>query len=160
MLNPGDTAPDFTLPDAEGNEVSLASLLEAGPVVLYFYPADFTPGCTAQACMVRDLHSELTAAGLRIAGVSPQKPASHAKFAEKFGLPFTLLCDTTKSVAKQYGAVWPLGIAFRRVTYLVDTDRRITDVVTADLAIGKHKAFVQRAIEGQSSEQVQAGADS
>lgn len=147
MLKPGDTAPDFTLPDANGDQVSLASLLNAGPVVLYFYPADFTPGCTAQACMVRDLHGELTSAGLRVAGISPQKPQSHAKFAEKFGLPFTLLCDTDKSVAKQYGAVWPLGVAFRRVTYLVDQDRRIVDAVTADLNIGRHKAFVKRAIE-------------
>ncbi|MEM9661561.1 MAG: peroxiredoxin [Planctomycetota bacterium] len=147
MLKPGETAPDFSLPDASGELVSLASLIERGPAVLYFYPADFTPGCTAQACMVRDLHGELTAAGLRVVGISPQKPASHAKFAEKFGLPFTLLCDTDKSVAKRYGAVWPLGIAFRRVTYLVDQDRRIIDAVTADLNIGKHKSFVRRAIE-------------
>ena len=147
MLKPGDTAPDFSIPDAHGDEVSLASLLETGPAVLYFYPADFTPGCTAQACMVRDLHSELVAVGLQVAGVSPQKPASHAKFAEKFGLPFTLLCDTDKSIAKRYGAVWPLGIAFRRVTYLVDQNRQIVDAVTADLNIGRHKTFVKRAIE-------------
>ncbi|MEO0630933.1 MAG: peroxiredoxin [Planctomycetota bacterium] len=147
MLKPGDTAPDFTLPDANGDRISLAALLEDGPVVLYFYPADFTPGCTAQACMVRDLHGELVAAGLRVAGISPQKPASHARFAEKFGLPFTLLCDTDKSVAKRYGAVWPLGIAFRRVTYLVDQNRQIIDAVTADLNIGRHKVFVKRAIE-------------
>ncbi len=156
MLTAGDTAPDFTLPDAEGNDVTLASLLESGPIVLYFYPADFTPGCTAQACMVRDLHSDLTGAGLRVAGVSPQKPASHKRFAEKFRLPFTLLCDTDKGVAKRYGAVWPLGIAFRRVTYLVDRDRRIIDTVTADLNIARHKAFVRKAIERQQKVQVEA----
>ncbi len=156
MLTPGDTAPDFTLPDAAGNEVSLASLLETGPAVLYFYPADFTPACTAQACMVRDLHGELAAAGLRVAGISPQTPASHKAFADRFNLPFTLLCDADKTVAKRYGAVWPLGIAFRRVTYLVDRDRRIVDAVTADVRIARHKAFVERAIERRG----QAEADS
>lgn len=146
MLHAGDSAPDFSLPDADGLNVSLASLLDPGPVVLYFYPADFTPACSAQACMVRDLHGELASAGLRVAGISPQKPASHRKFAEKFNLPFTLLCDADKAVARKYHAVWPLGIAFRRVTYLIDRDRTILDAVTADLNIDRHRSFVQRAI--------------
>lgn len=150
MLAPGLAAPDFTLPDADGKDVCLSQLLSDGPVVLYFYPADFTPGCTAQACMVRDLQSDLASAGLRVAGISPQKPASHRRFAERFQLTFTLLCDTTKSVARSYDAIWPLGIAIRRVTYLVGTDGVIIDAVTADLNIGRHKAFVTKAIESSA----------
>ncbi|MEO1584607.1 MAG: peroxiredoxin [Planctomycetota bacterium] len=151
MLTPGETAPAFTLPDAEGHDVSLASLIEAGPVVLYFYPADFTPGCTAQACMVRDLHGDLASAGLRVVGISPQGPESHARFAEKHELPFTLLCDTDKSVAKAYGATWPFGLAFRRVSYLVDRAGTISDAVTADLSIGRHRSFIERAIAAASA---------
>jgi peroxiredoxin Q/BCP len=117
-----------------------------GAVVLYFYPADFTPGCTAQACTLRDMHSEVQRAGLRVVGVSPQSPESHGKFREKHQLPFTLLSDRHKTVIKMYGVNGPLGIGVRRATFLIDSGRRIRAVVLADFRIGRHAEFVQKAV--------------
>ena len=95
--------------------------------VFFFYPADFTPGCTRQACVLRDLHSEIASAGLSVVGISPQSPASHAKFKTKYQLPFVLLSDEQKTVIKMYGVNGPLGIGVRRATYLVDASRRVRD---------------------------------
>jgi peroxiredoxin Q/BCP len=116
-------------------------------MVLYFYPADFTPGCTRQACALRDLHSDIQRANLRVVGISPQDPESHAKFRSKYQLPFTLLSDPDKAVIKMYDVDGPLGIGVRRATYLIDGNRRIRDAILADFIIGKHAAFVSRAIE-------------
>ena len=80
MLKAGERAPEFTLPDETGTDRSLTELLSSGAIILYFYPADFTPGCTRQACKFRDLHTEMQRAGLRVVGISPQGPDSHAKF--------------------------------------------------------------------------------
>ena len=146
MLNVGERAPEFTLPDATGTDRSLTELLSTGAIVLYFYPADFTPGCTRQACVLRDLHDEIQRAGLRIVGISPQSPESHAKFRDKYNLPFVLLSDQQKAVVKMYGVNGPLGIGVRRATFLVDGSRRIRDVVLADFMIGRHAEFVRKAI--------------
>src|SRR5271170_4458466 len=83
MLPIGGRAPEFTLPDQDDQRVSLSTLLRHGPLILYFYPADFTPGCTREACSIRDLHVEIMGAGLDVAGVSPQSPETHRKFREK-----------------------------------------------------------------------------
>lgn len=147
MLGIGETAPDFTLHDHRGGRVSLGDLLARGPLVLYFYPADFTPVCTAEACMFRDAHADLAEAGVTIAGVSPQGTDTHAKFADKHKLPFPLLADKDKAVVKAYRANGPFGLGVRRVTYLIGADRRIMDAVRADLGVGRHRAFVKRAIE-------------
>jgi peroxiredoxin Q/BCP len=146
MLIAGDRAPEFTLPDETGTDRSLTELLSSGAVVLYFYPADFTPGCTRQACVLRDLHDEVQRAGLRVVGVSPQSPESHAKFRAKYNLPFVLLSDEHKAVIKMYGVNGPLGIGVRRVSFLIDGGRRIRDSVLADFMIGKHADFVRNAI--------------
>ncbi|HUK03194.1 MAG TPA: peroxiredoxin [Steroidobacteraceae bacterium] len=142
MLRVGDRAPEFTLPDQDGRDVSLSSLIGKRRLVLYFYPADFTPGCTREACSLRDVHAELDRAGLAVAGVSPQGPESHRKFREKHHLPFALLADTDKSVAKMYGVVGPLGIGVRRATFLIDQGRTIRACVLADFRIAKHEQFV------------------
>ena len=84
MLAMGARAPEFTLADQDGRNVSLSTLLRNGPLILYFYPADFTPGCTREACALRDLHAEILQARLDVAGVSPQDPASHRAFREKY----------------------------------------------------------------------------
>jgi peroxiredoxin Q/BCP len=84
MLPIGGRAPEFTLPDQDDQNVSLSTLLRHGPLILYFYPADFTPGCTREACSIRDMHTELLEAGLDVAGVSPQNTESHRKFREKY----------------------------------------------------------------------------
>src|SRR6202048_2839139 len=100
MLPIGGRAPEFTLPDQNDQSLSLSTLLRRGPLILYFYPADFTPGCTKEACSIRDLHEAIQGAGLAVAGVSPQSPETHQKFREKYKLPFTLLSDTEKVVVK------------------------------------------------------------
>lgn len=146
MLTPGTTAPAFSLPDQDGRERSLSGLLADGPLILYFYPADFTPGCTKEACDLRDLHAEILASGLRVVGVSPQSPDSHRRFREQHDLPFMLLSDVSKSVIKAYGVDGPLGFGVRRATFLIDGQQRIVDAVLADLRIGRHQAFVARAI--------------
>jgi peroxiredoxin Q/BCP len=146
MLAPGERAPEFTLPDQDNRERSLTSLLGDGPLILYFYPADFTPGCTAEACTLRDLHTEIQHAGLRVVGVSPQQPESHRRFRDKYALPFTLLSDPDKTVIRMYDVNGPLGIGVRRATYLVDQARMIQDAVLADFRIGRHEEFVRTAV--------------
>ena len=147
MLTVGERAPEFTLPDETGRDRSLTELLNgAGAVVLYFYPADFTPGCTRQACSLRDLYAEIRKAGLLVAGISPQSATSHAKFRDTYNLPFTLLSDQHKAVIKMYGVNGPLGIGVRRASFLVDGGRRIRDTVLADFMIGRHADFVCKAV--------------
>jgi peroxiredoxin Q/BCP len=104
VVETGQPAPDFTLPDQNGQEVTL-SQLRGTPVVLYFYPRDDTPGCTTEACAFRDARRDYEAAGARVLGVSPDDVKSHQNFAGKYRLPFTLLADTEKKVCKRYG-VW------------------------------------------------------
>ncbi len=104
MINEGEPAPDFTLTSDAGERVSLADF-RGKPVVLYFYPKDDTPGCTAQACGIRDAYGEFERAGAVVLGVSPDDAAEHVKFKEKYGLPFTLLADPEHEVAERYG-VW------------------------------------------------------
>lgn len=102
-LQPGDTAPTFTLPDADGNEVSLAGH-KGRKVIVYFYPAALTPGCTKQACDFTDNLELLTGAGYDVIGISPDKPEKLAKFREKESLKVTLLADPDKQVLEAYGA--------------------------------------------------------
>jgi peroxiredoxin Q/BCP len=103
VVEEGKPAPDFELESDAGEKVSLASL-RGKPVVLYFYPRDDTPGCTTQACGIRDAYGEFQRAGAVVLGVSPDKVDSHVKFKTKYELPFTLLADTDKEVAQAYGA--------------------------------------------------------
>ena len=146
MLDVGTRAPEFTLPDQDGRDVSLTTLLNRGPLLLYFYPADFTPGCTRQACAIRDLHAEIVAMGLTIAGVSPQPSARHLAFRERYRLPFTLLADPEKSVIQMYDVDGLLGFGVRRATYLIGPARHIRGAVLADFRIGAHANFIRRAL--------------
>jgi peroxiredoxin Q/BCP len=146
MLAVGTRAPEFTLPDQDGRDISLTTLLNRGSLVLFFYPADFTPGCTREVCTFRDLHTELVGRGLSIAGISPQGAQSHRAFQAKYSLPFTLLSDPDKAVITMYDVMGPLGIGVRRATYLIDPARHIRDAVLADFRITRHEDFVRRAI--------------
>jgi len=102
-LEAGAKAPAFTLPDTDGKPVSLKSF--AGQkVVVYFYPRDDTPGCTKEACQFNDVLSQFEGLAIPVIGISPDKPASHAKFRDKYGLRFALLCDPDHAVMEQYGA--------------------------------------------------------
>ena len=151
MLAIGARAPEFTLPDADGQSVSLHSLLARGPLILYFYPADFTPGCTREACQIRDLTPQIEAGGLQVVGVSPQSPESHKAFRERHRLPFLLLSDVGRCVVRMYGVRGPFGLGVRRATFLINTDRRILDAVVADLRIGMHARFVREAAARNAS---------
>jgi thioredoxin-dependent peroxiredoxin len=129
-LAPGDTAPDFNLKDAEGNTWELGAL-RGKKVILFFYPADDTPGCTAEACDFRNARTELGDAGYVVLGASPQGAESHTAFASKFKLNFPLLIDEDMSVANAYGAAGDLGdykgIPLRvvRSTFVIDEEGTI-----------------------------------
>ncbi len=138
---------DFTLPDQDDKERRLTQLLNGEALILYFYPADFTPGCTKEACDLRDLHTQILSAGLaKIVGISPQAPESHRRFREKYELPFMLLSDEHKTVIKAFGVDGPLGIGVRRATFLIDRGGVIRDAVLADIRVNRHKEFVEKAI--------------
>lgn len=130
MLEPGDKAPLFTLTDQDGNTVALEDFAGT-PVVLYFYPKDDTPGCTAQACDIRDRWGEFEQAGAAVLGISPDPVASHAAFASKYDLPHTLLADPDHAVMETYQA-WgeknmygKVTVGPIRSTVLVGPDGRI-----------------------------------
>ncbi len=134
MLKAGDGAPDFTARDTDGNEVKLSDL-RGQKVLLYFYPKDDTPGCTKQACSIRDSFSEFEERGIKVLGVSLDDQASHRKFADKYELPFTLISDTDHAVADLYGVYGEkqfMGkkyMGLSRVTFLIDEDGRIKRVM-------------------------------
>ena len=146
MLNTGSAAPDFTLPDQDGNAVTLSKVLSKGPVLLYFYPADFTPGCTKEACMLRDAHADILDVGVTVIGVSAQDEDSHAKFQQKHDLPFTLLADTKHEVAELYDANGLFGMT-KRITYLINRDGTIDDAVNAMFRIGAHEELLNEALQ-------------
>lgn len=146
MLKAGSKAPEFALDDDQGKETTLTDLLISGPLILYFYPADFTPGCTREACSIRDIHDDIQSVGLRVAGISPQDAESHQRFREKYDLPFTLLSDPDKAVVQMYEVDGPFGVGVRRATFLISQDRKIQDVVLADVLVGRHKDFIQKAV--------------
>jgi thioredoxin-dependent peroxiredoxin len=134
MLSPGDPAPDFSLAADDGRTVSLSGL-RGSPVVVYFYPKDDTPGCTAQACSLRDGYGDFEAANAVVLGISPDGVASHRRFKDKFGLPFPLLADEDHQVAEAYG-VWAektrggrtyMGI--KRSAFVIDENGTLVDVV-------------------------------
>jgi len=150
MLKNGSAAPDFELPDQDGRKQKLSTLVDGKPLILYFYPADFTPGCTKEACELRDLHAQILASGLRVVGISPHSPEGHRRFRDEHALPFTLLSDEDKVAIKAFDVDGPLGIGVRRATFLIDGKRRIVDAVLADLRIGRHQEFVERAIAAKA----------
>jgi thioredoxin-dependent peroxiredoxin len=129
-LAPGDTAPDFTLPDADGKDVSLSDF-RGRRVVVYFYPAAMTPGCTTQACDFRDSLSSLAAAGIDVVGISPDKPEKLVKFRDRDSLTFPLLSDPSRSVLEAYGAYGEKTMYGKKVTgvirstFVVDGDGKI-----------------------------------
>lgn len=151
MLEIGSTAPDFVLQNDKGVDTSLTDLLCDGPLILYFYPADFTPGCTKEACTIRDLHDELLSVGLKVAGVSPQDVESHARFRDTHSLPFTLLSDPEKVVVKMFDVDGPFGIGVRRATFLIGEDQKIQASLMADVLINRHKEFIDKAIQLRES---------
>ena len=133
MIEEGKPAPDFELQSDGGETVKLSSL-RGRPVVLYFYPKDDTPGCTTQACGIRDAYGEFERAGAVVLGVSPDDESSHVRFRKKHDLPFTLLADTDHAVSEQYGVWGEKSFAGRkymgvkRSTFVIDADGNVKKV--------------------------------
>lgn len=127
--------PEMLGVDAEGNEVK-ASDFAGKPLIVYFYPKDNTPGCTAEACSLRDGYEELRKKGYVVVGISKDSPASHVKFADKYSLPFTLLSDESTEVNQAFGVWQKKKMAGReymgtvRTTFITDADHRITHIIT------------------------------
>lgn len=138
-LSPGDTAPDFTLPDADGNDVSLSDY-RGRRVIVYFYPAASTPGCTTQACDFRDNLGELQQAGFAVLGISPDPPAKLVKFRDAQSLTFPLLSDVSKSVLNAWGAYGEKQLYGKTVTGVI----RSTFVISPDGTV-EHAMYGVRA---------------
>jgi peroxiredoxin Q/BCP len=134
----GQQAPDFTLPDGNGNPVQLHELLGEGAVVLYFYPKDETSGCTTEACGFRDSYDVFKEAGAEVVGISSDSVASHREFADHHSLPFLLLSDQGGAVRKQYGATGRFGLMPGRVTYVIDQGGTVRHVFSSLLDATRH----------------------
>jgi peroxiredoxin Q/BCP len=154
MVEVGQPSPEFTLPDQSGNAVSLSGL-RGSPVVLYFYPKDDTPGCTKEACAFRDAFADYRARGARILGVSPDHSESHARFARKFDLPFTLLADADHRVCEHYG-VWKektlygrKSMGVERTTFVLDANGIVRAVFRRVKVDGHSDAVLKALVEGR-----------
>lgn len=152
VLNPGDAAPDFTLPESGGGTRSLHDL-RGKNVILFFYPKDDTSGCTKEACGFRDSYADYADVNAEVLGISPDGVASHDKFAAKYGLPFPLLADTDHRVSEAYGAWGKKSLYGRkymgmlRTTYLIDPEGKVARVWTDVKPVG-HATEVLAALNG------------
>ncbi len=138
-MHKGDVAPDFELPDQSGTPRTLSGFLAQGPVVLFFYPAAMTYGCTKESCHFRDLAAEFAAVGAQPVGISADTVEKQKLFDEKESLGFPLLSDPDRAVAAELGA--KRGASFlpnKRVTYVIDSDRTILDVIHSEVSMGSH----------------------
>jgi peroxiredoxin Q/BCP len=140
----GDIAPDFTKRTQKGDAITLSQLRGGKTVVLYFYPKDETPGCTAEACTFRDSFEDFVDAGAVVIGVSQDSDESHKKFAEHHRLPFLLVSDRDKSLQKAYGVPKTMGLLPGRVTYVIDRNGVVQHVFNSQLNAKKH---VQEALD-------------
>ena len=143
-LTVGMQAPDFTLPSTTGKRFTLSQHMKGKACILYFYPKDFTPGCTKEACGFRDAFSFFRNMDIDILGISADTVLSHQKFKEKYELPFELLADVNRKVAKSYQATLPLIGTVRRITYLLAKDHKIAAVYKNLFGAEKH---VQEMVE-------------
>ncbi|MEU6996093.1 peroxiredoxin [Streptomyces sp. NPDC046465] len=135
----GDTVEDFTLPDETGTPRRLSELLGDGPVVLFFYPAALTPGCTAEACHFRDLAAEFAAAGARPVGISGDEVERQREFTERHTLGFPLLSDPEGVVRGRFGVARGFSLApTKRATFVIGQDRAVAEVVRSELRMSAH----------------------
>jgi peroxiredoxin Q/BCP len=141
----GDRAPDFALPDETGTVRTLGGLLAGGPLVLYFYPAAMTPGCTAESCHFRDLQAEFAALGAQRVGVSADAVDRQKQFADKYSFDFPLLSDPDGAVARRYGVRRNFGLMpTKRVTFVISTGGIVLDVIRSEIRFSRH---ADRALE-------------
>ncbi|MFE0648695.1 peroxiredoxin [Streptomyces sp. NPDC059534] len=138
-MNVGDLVEDFSLPDETGAARSLSGLLSEGPVVLFFYPAALTPGCTAEACHFRDLAAEFRAVGALPVGISSDDVERQQEFAERHSLGYPLLSDTEGAIRERFGVKRGFSLApTKRVTFVIGQDRRVREVVRSELRMSAH----------------------
>jgi len=137
-LTAGSTAPDFDLPDQDGTRRSLSELLTHGPVVLFWYPAAMTGGCTKETCHFRDLAAEFAAVGAQRVGISMDDVATQAQFAGQHGFDYPLLSDATGEVATAYGVRRRFLTPVKRATFVIGTDRVIREVITSETQMAVH----------------------
>ncbi len=138
VVSEGDQAPDFTLPSAEGESVTLSDFRGKKAVVLFFYPKDNTPGCTAEACSFRDSYEEFQGADVEVIGISSDTEGSHRRFARLWNLPFLLLSDGKGEVRSRYGVPRTLGLLPGRVTYLIDREGVVRHIFSSQLQPARH----------------------
>jgi peroxiredoxin Q/BCP len=135
----GDQVPDFELPDQTGTPRTLSELLASGPVVLFFYPAAMTAGCTKESCHFRDLRSEFEAVGAQRVGISADSVDKQAQFADKHAFDYPLLSDPDRKVAQIFGVKRSLGILkVKRSTFVIDTDRTVLAVINSEVNMHAH----------------------
>jgi peroxiredoxin Q/BCP len=138
-MKPGDQAPDFDLPDQDGTPRKLSELLTGGPVVLFFYPAAMTPGCTAESCHFRDLAAEFAEVGAQRVGISRDAVERQKEFADKHDFGYPLLSDGDGAVAEAFGVKRKLGpLPVKRHTFVIDTDRTVIEVIKSEFAMNAH----------------------
>ncbi|MFJ5829243.1 peroxiredoxin [Streptomyces sp. NPDC093089] len=138
-MNVGDLVEDFSLPDETGAARSLTGLLSEGPVVLFFYPAAMTPGCTAEACHFRDLAAEFRAVGALPVGISSDDVERQQEFAERHSLGYPLLSDVDGAIRERFGVKRGFSLApTKRVTFVIGQDRRVREVVRSELRMSVH----------------------
>jgi peroxiredoxin Q/BCP len=137
-MDVGDVVDDFELLDEDGNPRRLSDELANGPVVLFFYPKALTSGCTRESCYFRDLATEFADVGAQRIGISADKVDKQKKFSDRNSFDFPLLSDPDKVVAKQMGAKRPGPLVNRRVTFVIDTDRRVLAVINSEMNMEKH----------------------
>ena len=137
-LTAGSTAPDFDLPDQDGTRRSLSELLTHGPVVLFWYPAAMTGGCTKETCHFRDLAAEFAAVGAQRVGISMDEVATQAQFAGQHGFDYPLLSDATGEMATAYGVRRRFLTPVKRATFVIGTDRVIREVITSETQMAVH----------------------
>jgi thioredoxin-dependent peroxiredoxin len=138
-MKAGELAPDFELPDETGTTRSLKEFLAEGPVVLYFYPAAMTPGCTAESCHFRDLGTEFAEAGAQRVGISPDPVDKQKQFSDKHSFDFPLLSDPDGAVATQFGVRRGFGpLLTKRQTFVIDTDRTVLEVIKSEFRMSVH----------------------
>jgi peroxiredoxin Q/BCP len=138
-MHKGDVVPDFELPDQTGTPRKLSELLADGPVVLFFYPAAMTYGCTKESCHFRDLDAEFRAVGARRVGISADSVDKQRQFDEKESLGFTLLSDPDRTVAGQFGVKRSVSfLKVKRATFVIDTDRTVIEVLHSEVSMSSH----------------------
>ncbi|MGW6568532.1 peroxiredoxin [Streptomyces sp. NPDC054975] len=151
-MNVGDIVEDFTLPDETGTPRSLGGLLADGPVVLFFYPAAMTAGCTAEACHFRDLATEFRAAGAQPVGISSDSVARQQEFADRHSLGYPLLSDPEGAIRNRFGVTRGFSLApTKRVTFVIDEDRRILEVVRSELRMSVHADRALAALKARTA---------